>query len=350
MKWSNVMKKRKKSKILKRTIFFVICDLLAIAGFVMMYGPWDYVRNLYVSTAMRTMHHQYLAKIFYSDKTIEKIMSNNYIVTLDDDVNLDDIVIDTKEKKTYKDEYEEELLTREPGNDLYKILDVKVGNSTGYLVAIYDPTKVSLIKTKQFNVGGFGERILTMCERYGGAVCINGGGFQDDGYGSDIPLGYVIVDHEIIWTPGGASADTYRDNIIGITDDGKLKLMSNATGKEALDAGVKDGMVFGPFLIVNGKELEIVGDPWGKSPRVAIAQRKDGVMMFLVVDGRNYIDGASLKDVLTTLKLYGAYNAANLDGGQSSSLVIEGKLYNNPPAEAKRTQGRYVVTGWGLLK
>ena len=46
---------------------------------------------------------------------------------------------------------------------------------------------------------------------------------------------------------------------------------------------------------------------------------------------------------------YGAVNAANLDGGQSSSLVINGKLYNNPPAAAKAQGGRYVVTGWGLI-
>ena len=108
-------------------------------------------------------------------------------------------------------------------------------------------------------------------------------------------------------------------------------------------------MVFGPFLIVNGKPLEIVGDPWGQAPRVAIGQTKDGIMLFLVVDGENYINGASLQDMVDVLERYGAYNAANLDGGQSSSLIIENKLYNNPPAAAKKQGGRYVVTGWGLI-
>ncbi len=341
---------KKKKKILKRTIFFIICDILVLICFFITYGPWDYLRTLYVTTAMKTMNHSYLARIFYSEETIAEIMNSNYFVSINDDVDLDDIVIDTSEKTEYVDEYEEELLTRDEGNDLYKVIDIEVGGSSGYLVAIYDPTKVELIHTEQFNVGTYGERIITMCDRYDDVVCINGGGFVDNGYGSDIPLGYVIKDNEIIWTPIGEDENTYRDNIIGITNDGKLKLMSNATGTEALEAGIKDGMVFGPFLIVNGKELEIVGDPWGKSPRVAIAQRKDGVMMFLVIDGRNYIDGASLKDMITVLKRYGAYNAANLDGGQSSSLVIDGVLTNNPPAEAKRTNGRYVVTGWGLKR
>ena len=341
--------KKKKKKLLIRTIVFAILDFLALLGFFCMYGPFNYFRNLYVTTAMNTMEHQWLAKIFYSDDRINKIMSGNYFVVLDDDVNTDDIVINTKEKTKYKDEYERDLLTRDPGNDLYKVLSFKVGGADAHLIAIYDPKKVELIHTKRFNVGGYGERVVTMCDRYDGVVCINGGGFIDNGMGSDIPVGYVIKDHEILWVPKGEDETTYRDNIIGITDDGKLKLMSNATGEEAINAKIKDGMVFGPFLIVNGKALEIVGDPWGKSPRMAIAQRKDGVMMFLSIDGKNYIDGASLQDVVDILKRYGAYNAANLDGGQSSTLVVDGELENNPPAEARRTNGRYVVTGWGLI-
>lgn len=342
------MRERKKVKIYKTTILFIILDLIAAWCFFMMYGPWDKVRNMYVNTAMKTMHHQYFANIFYNQKTIDKIMASNYFISFEEDADTDAIVIDTKEKSKYKDKYEEELYTRENPDDDYKVIDLKVGNSNGYLVAIYKPEKVRLISTKEFNVGGKGERITTMCERYGGSVCINGGGFQDSGYGSDIPTGVVIQDGEITW--GADTVDTSRDNIIGLTKDGKLKLMTNATANEALKANINDAMVFGPFLIVNGKPLEIVGDPWGYAPRVAIGQTKSGIILFLVVDGENYINGASLQDMVDILTRYGAYNAANLDGGQSSSLSINGKLYNNPPAAAKRQGGRYVVTGWGLIK
>ncbi len=341
------MNKRRKKKIYKTTIMFIFLDVIAAICFFIMYGPYDKIRNLYVTTAMKTMNHQYLANIFYSKQTVQKIMDSNYFISFTEDANTDDVIINTKEKEKYKDEYEEELFTRNNGNDLYKIIDLKVGTSKGYLVAIYEPEKVRLISTKQFNIGGKGERITTMCERYGGTVCINGGGFVDFGYGSDIPIGTVIQNGEITW--GLEEADTDRDNIIGMTKEGKLKLMSNATANEALNAGITDGMVFGPFLIVNGKPLEIVGDPWGQAPRVAIAQTKDGILLFLVVDGENYINGASLQDMVDILLKYGAYNAANLDGGQSSTLAVNGELYNNPPAAAKRQGGRYVVTGWGLI-
>ena len=46
--------KKKRKKINKSTILFIILDILAIGGFVMMYGPWDKIRNFYVNTAMKT--------------------------------------------------------------------------------------------------------------------------------------------------------------------------------------------------------------------------------------------------------------------------------------------------------
>lgn len=346
MKKVRTKKKNKKLTIL--TILFAIADICAIACFVIMYGPWTYFQNLFVTTAMKTRSHQYLAYVFYSEEKVQSIMQSNYFITVDEDVNLDDIVIDTSEKTTYKDKYEEELLTREPGNDSYKVLDVKVGNAKGYLVAIYEPEKVRLIRTKQFNAGTYGDRVVDMCQRYGGTVCINGGGFANGlSNGSDIPIGYVIDDGEVIWVEDNDF--NRRGDIIGLTEDGKLQLVSGATGEEAIEAGIKYGLEFGPFLIVNGKSMEIHGMPYGVANKCVIAQRKDGVIMFLVTEGESYIDGASLKDVVETLEKYGAYNAANLDGGQSTSLVINNQLINSPNYLAKKQGGRYVVTGFGLI-
>ena len=76
------MKKiKKKSNNKKRTwtiltILAIIGDLIAIGGFIMMYGPWDLVRNFYINTAMKTKDHKYLANVFYSEKTIHEVMSN----------------------------------------------------------------------------------------------------------------------------------------------------------------------------------------------------------------------------------------------------------------------------------
>ena len=117
--------------------------------------------------------------------------------------------------------------------------------------------------------------------------------------------------------------------------------------------GMRDGLQFGPFLIVNGVSIKYTSSAGGydRAARVAIAQRNDGVILFLATEGTHGA-GPTMKEVVDTLELYGAYNAANLDGGTSSQMVINGKLVNNPKNVFGQsvTGGRRVVTGFGLIK
>ena len=64
------------------------------------------------------------------------------------------------------------------------------------------------------------------------------------------------------------------------------------TKSQALAKGIRDGIEFGPFLIVNGKPSFVKGDGgWGIAPRSAIGQRADGIVLFVVINGRNYKSG-----------------------------------------------------------
>ncbi len=331
----------------KTTIFFIIIDIFIIFCFVLFYGPYENFRNTLVNTAMVTKSHQYLAYTFYSEKKVKAIMDLNKFIPISEEIDLDDIVIDTSEKDTYDNEYDEAILKRENGNDKYKYLKVKVGKYNAHLVAIYHPENVHIITSKTFNTGSGQETVLKMCKRSFGIVCINGGGFKDpDGWGSDTPLGYVIKDSEVIW-----AEDNTKQNIIGLTNDNKL-LLVNATAQEAIDMGMRDGLQFGPFLIVNGESIKYNSAAGGydRAARVAIAQRKDGVILFLTTEG-THGSGPTIKEVIDTLELYGAYNAANLDGGTSSQMVIENKLVNNPKNVFGQAVngGRRVVTGFGLI-
>ena len=97
--------------------------------------------------------------------------------------------------------------------------------------------------------------------------------------------------------------------------------------------GVTEGLTFGPPLIMNGKKVIRSGDGgWGISPRSAIGQKKDGTMMFLVIDGRQpgYSIGATLVDVQNIMYEKGAYIAANLDGGSRTTLYYNGNVVNKP--------------------
>ena len=54
--------------------------------------------------------------------------------------------------------------------------------------------------------------------------------------------------------------------------------------EKALAMGYRDAIEFGPYLIVNGKRSFIKGNGgWGIAPRSAIGQRKDGIVLFLVI-------------------------------------------------------------------
>ncbi len=332
----------------KLTKFFIVVDIIVAICFFIVYGPISYFRNTIISTALKTKTHQYIAYTFYSRNTILGVSKLDSYIPWDENTKLDDIVIDTAPKASYDNKYDKEILTREAGNEDYKLIETEVDGFKAYLVAIYDPSKVGVAISKAFNKNNTGaEKMYKMCDRLGGIVCINGGGFLDpDGWGSDIPQGYIIKNNEIVWSDSTDEAD-----IIGISNDNKLMLV-HASGEEALKMGMRDGLQFGPFLIVNGEKIQFNSKAGGynKAARTAIAQRRDGVILFLVTEGV-HANGPKLLSVAELLEKYGAYNAANLDGGSSAQLVIKGKLINKPlnVAGNEIKGGRNVVSGFMLM-
>lgn len=329
------MKKQEKKERIKKkkhihlfTIGVVLMDLLIIAVLVVINSSG--FKAFWIPTAMTTMTHKYLAYTLYDETTVNKVMNENYLEQVTDEVNLDDVVIgDFKTKTHYASKYEEEIYTKDPGNDVYKIIRLDEGKYKGYLTVVYDPKDIDLTVTER--IGKMGETVATQCKKHGGYVGINGGGFEDlDGWGNgSIPYGAIIQDGQLIWThPGGSG------QLIGFNKEGKLWLTSDDP-YVAISKGMVDAVEFGPNLIVNGKVAKIHGDGgWGTAPRTVIAQRRDGIVLLLIIEGRlpGYSIGANMTDVIEILLRYGAYNAANLDGGASSTMAVAGKLYNRPSA------------------
>ena len=335
------MKKKIKLKISKFTIFTFLLDIVVISGLVVI--NTTNFKTFWIPTAMTTMTHRYLAYMLYDEDTVNDIMSKNYIEQSTEEINLDDIVIgDTNIKKRYTSKYEQELFTKDPDNDVYKIIRLEEKKFKGYLVGIYDPADVELAVTKK--LGKMGQSVNNLCKENGGIIGINGGGFEDlDGWGNgSIPYGSIIKDGKLIWQHAGGSGQ-----LIGFTKDNKMYLTSK-TPQEAIADGMEDAVEFGPNLIVNGKVSKIHGDGgWGTAPRSIIAQRKDGVVLFLIIEGRlpGYSIGATLNDSIEILLRYKAYNAANLDGGASSTMSLNGKLLNKPSAGGEYG-GRTVSNAW----
>lgn len=338
----NIDKSKKRDNIF--SIIIGICDVIAITILFLLYGPYNGFRDFLVTTAMSTMRHQYLATTFYSDEYINRVLSRHSIKEPEENTDISQIMA---EENRYVDDYDKEILDRNK-NDIYKLIEINEKGFSGYLVAIYDPSKIKVTYSK--NIGYSGEYLVDMAKRENAIVAINGGGFIDvNGQGNGGgAIGAVISDGKIISNYGSSN---YGGGIIGFTTDNKLYL-GRISAEEAINIGIRDAVEFGPFLIVNGNSAFINGNGgYGTHPRSAIAQRKDGIVLFLVIDGRSLKSkGADMNDLVDILLRYHAYNAANLDGGNSSALVIDNKIVNHPINWDNLEQTRPIPCGFVVVE
>ncbi len=353
--------REKKMKLIPKIlliVFFTGYIGISSSVMVLLYGPYTGFKDWLVTTAMTTLSHKYFAEWFYDDFAIEEVMENNEVVEAGDDSNPDLVVIssaNTSEQTIYANEYEEAVLKRDEGNNLYKIIDIKEKRYKGKLAVIYDPSKVHIGVSKYMGSDvdtAKGQYIYDIEKNYNAVLSMNASGFYDPGYNSHggVPRGAVFSFGSLKINNSGYKFST--GGMIGFDQNNKMILSKTMTVEQAKAKGIRDGIQYGPFLIVNGKSSFVKGNGgWGTAPRSAIAQRKDGIVLFLVIDGRQAASvGADMNDLVTILKRYGAYNAANLDGGTSSAMSVNGKIITNPRNGSYKAKTRWVPDAWIVTK
>lgn len=310
---------------MKRNKIILTIDLFFAIVLLLTFVFQDNIKNYMIQKRFQNNEYE-------SSNDYQKITFNN------------SLIIDSNEEKVYDNKYEAEIQNRGENND-YKIIDLTVANNKGWLVVVYDPSDVHIMKSRAFKTPNNDgkENIIDMTKRYGATIGVNGGGFYDDGKVSkDIPFGYIIENGKVIYKSHNRESD-----IIGMSNDNKLMLV-HTTGEKAVEMGMRDGLEFGPFLIIDGKR-QINLKPT-KAARNMIAQRDDGIILFLVTDGLSY-SGITFNEGIDVLEKYGATTAANLDGGASTQLVVNGELLNSPKNALgiPIPKGRTVVNGWGVF-
>jgi hypothetical protein len=89
-----------------------------------------------------------------------------------------------------------------------------------------------------------------------------------------------------------------------------------------------------PMLLRDGR---IIAEPCssgfcGRNPRTGVGYTADGSVMLVVVDGRRskYSIGMTLTGFAKEMRTLGAVTAMNLDGGGSTTMVVRGRVINNP--------------------
>lgn len=319
---------------LKRFLIWVIITLvcLMVGLYIFLYlinkGPSDHFRDLFVASAKESSVGGVLCDIYLSQDEIDQILKQNNTQSLDEITDTSLIHI-TSSASANDALYEEESdtepeisLCEDPDGDGIDIFDVHGATYSGKIMIVYDPSRVKVGVCDQFSLEIPGLTLMEICDKYDCVAGINGGKYDDEaGIGTGaMPEGIVISNGQLMMGDPDTAYGVY-----GLTYNNVL-VVGTMTANQAISMGVRDAVTFGPALIVNGRAANMTGAGSGYNPRSAIGQREDGAILLLVIEGRCASSlGATFADIISIMQEYGAVNAANLDGGMSSSMVYNGE-------------------------
>lgn len=263
----------KLKRIIKSTVKYILLSiaglfgLIVVAFFVMLYGPFHKLRDLYVITMLETSAAKFMATAFFSEEKIAEILANNKLIVPDEntDPSLVSVVVSAKEtteftSEPWTDVTGETTATEPPAqtgaeteppepvnpapDELFKdhpdamsetdeldglqLVKVSGPTFTGYMLVISDPSRVSLgvsqriLNTVKSGLGwehSYGEQLKSMATRYGAVAAINGGAFYDpNGKGNGgRPEGALCYNGELLyWGPEEDAKDAYEAEVAKI--------------------------------------------------------------------------------------------------------------------------------------
>lgn len=306
------------------TILVIFTTLLLMLN-MFCNGSSQRAKELFVTTLLETGQMKFVVSIFLSEEEITEIVNSNSMGTFDAEV--DTSLINT-------------TVATNSNFDIDGVELVEISGSTFYakMLIINDPSRVRLATTYPW--GEYGVELDKLVNNNNALGGVNGGLYQSDSNKGGRPLGVVVCDGEIQYNNPTGYAGLY---LIGFDTSNILRIISiegmSASQIENLikTEKIRDAVTFQDEasdknnhfvkLIVNGQVRELNGQGSGANPRTAIGQRADGSVLLLVTDGRGASGhlGATASDLIDVMQQYGAVNAANLDGGSSSSMYYDGK-------------------------
>lgn len=287
-------------------IILMIVFTIVTSPIVILFGPFTNIRRTVVGAIVRSRHPQFITWLF-TPAEIQKMLGT---VGTTDAQELFDFTAKSDTKLTLR--------------------QIHSTRYVGYLLEIPNPKMIQVATAPDIQEKG--DTTSNIAKANHAIAAINAGGFYDpNGTGTGrLPYGFILQDGK--YTLGQDVGPSESVDFIGFTKSGNL-IAGSYDKTELKDMDAMWGVTFGPPLIVNGKKMITDGDGgWGIGPRTAIGQKKDGTVIFLVIDGRQpgYSTGATLRDVQDILYEEGCVIAANLDGGSSSTLYYNGKVVNKP--------------------
>ena len=328
--------KRKINKIFSGigcySVRFIVCFaatlLIVLAGLFVFFfqvnkGPSKRIRDLFVASAKESSVGGVIADIYLSRDEIDEILSKNKTIEFEEITNTTLITLNTDDENAKPAEGENADDTQiDPDGDGIDIFDVHGATYKGKMMVVYDPSRVKVATLDSYSYTAPGLTLSDLVKKYDCVAGINGGKYDDEiGMGTGgMPEGVVFSGGELRF---GDPAATYE--VYGFTNENIL-VVGRMTAGYAQSIGIRDAVSFGPALIVNGKSAQYSGSGSGLNPRSAIGQRANGNVLLLVIEGRQPGSlGATMGDLIDIMEEFGAVNAANLDGGMSSSMYYNGE-------------------------
>lgn len=300
-------------------------------------GPSEAARTLFITTILETGQLKFLANWVSTEEERNEIINANSMEHVDTTVDTSLITVNTDdgsgdEENPYADEKFDENGIR--------IEEISGRTFFAKMMIIKDPSQVVMASTYDNGWGEYGKNLDEIISDRGAIAGINAGIYVSVGNKGGKPLGVVVQDGKIIYNDPSGLSGLY---MIGFNNDNIL-IIKDLTGMSAAEfesyvasEGIRDAHCFQEessdvnnhfvSLISNGEARVLNGTGSGANPRTAIGQRADGAVLFLVTDGRGASGhlGATASDLIGIMQEYGAVNAANLDGGSSSTMVYNGE-------------------------
>ena len=250
---------------------------------------------------------EYTSTITATQKTAAVVAAETYKTELDNSVSnvtTDSIFVSVQQKYTESGEY---FLTH---------------------IIVNDPSSQVKGGLSNDSWGGYREYPTTYAGRTGAAVTTNGSYFSYDS-GQPVCAGCFIKGGKILKDGVTNGKEICLDNT------GKFYTPSaGISASTLLASGVKD--IWGtadPLLIQDGQKVDLANQQKINNTyynRTAIGMVQPGEYYMITAGTAQYKNGLSFAELQSIFANLGCTYARSMDGGGSSSLVVNGKLLNTP--------------------
>ncbi len=213
------------------------------------------------------------------------------------------------------------------------------GNITYYVADIYvrDITCFQSALARDTYGSGFRDSITDMAVLNDALLAINGDYYGNTNEG-------VVIRNGVIYRANATNCD-----VCVLYYDGTMKVMpgSSFSVEEAVADGAWQAWTFGPALLdTDGSMLTSFASTnriISANPRTAIGYYEPGHYCMIVVDGRGESAGITLPDLSRLFYDLGCTAAYNLDGGNSSVMVWNSEVINQPSGGGRESSDALLI-------